>query len=647
MTLTHPSMASITSSSSPTATTQFNFQNSKLCSSFFSFSRPSLPLLSISHVVSNSPNKFNSYVLRCSASFEDAEWDWERWRDNFHEVDEQDRLIHILKSSLDDAVLLEDYDTAATLKVAIAAVASNDTVGTRAIEEERYSDAAFLRDDAGTGLVGWWVGMSKDTNDPHGLIIRITPEHGRYVARSYSPRQLATSAAGVPLFEIFLMKNKNGEFKSQAVYLKRRGGSFSPPTTSTKALDVAERLRSVESPEDRSELFVGSPEDPEVVDDRNDSSDPTEGMPGFQNILKDIIPGVKMKVLKFTTLDKVDKDITSKVIEQITEEEGDENENADEYSDKDSETELKDVNSETDDENELSSSLEIFDHAEQNKIIDDVFQKLSSSLTMRDLLRVPAMLETSGQDSFSLTIKKIVNQQVDHGKGKPSQAKSTKIQGQRSAESIMFNLAKFLRMVKLSSKVLKDVGELLSRNLSGNHERLSGSTTFRRIEIPTSLDPLNGLYIGAHGLYSADIIQLRCRYGHWQEDGGGNKDSSHLEFYEYVEALKLTGNPYVPAGQVAFRAKVGKRHQLPLMGIIPEEFGLIARYKGQGWVAEPRSRNSRWVDGELLILDGKVVSRSRLIALSCYLKSGPVVGFVYWVPDRPFLVLFNRLWLQQ
>lgn len=52
----------------------------------------------------------------------------------------------------------EDYEDAATLKVAIAAVAANDTVGTVishlncAIEEERYSDAAFLRDEAGTGL---------------------------------------------------------------------------------------------------------------------------------------------------------------------------------------------------------------------------------------------------------------------------------------------------------------------------------------------------------------------------------------------------------------------------------------------------------------------------------------------------------------
>ncbi|KAK7331762.1 hypothetical protein VNO80_28502 [Phaseolus coccineus] len=631
MALTHASMPSITSSlSSPTTTTtHFNFSNSKLCSTFrFSFSTPSLPLPSISHVVSNSLSRFNS--LRSSASVEDGEWDWERWHHHFNEVDEQERLLHILKSRLGDAVNLEDYNNAATLKVAIAAVATNDTVGTvishlnRAIEEERYSDAAFLRDEAGTGLVGWWVGMSKDTNDPHhGLIIRITPEHGRYVARSYSPRQLATSASGVPLFEFFLIKNKNGEFKSQAVYLEQRGGSDSPPTKSTKALDAAERLSSVESPEDKSEQFVGTPEDPEVVDDT--------------------IPGVKMKVLKPTTPDKVDKDIISKVIEETTEKEGDED--ADEYSNKDNETEnleLKDVESEIDDENELSSSLEAFEHAEQyeiavnNAVIGGLVHKLSSSLTTRDLLRVPANLETSGQDSFSFTIQKLVNQEVGHGKGKPSPDKSTKIQDQRTVDSIMFNFARFIGKGKLPSKVLKDVRELIRFNLSQarNHERLSGSTMFSRIEIPTSLDPLNGLYIGAHGFYKTEVIQLRCRYGHWKEDGG-NKESSDLEFYQYVEALKLTGDPYVPAGQVAFRAKVGKRYQLPPSRIIPKELGLIARYKGQGRVAEQRFQNPRWVDGELVILDGK------------YLKTGPLVGFLYWVHERPFMVLFSRLRLQE
>ncbi|QCE04252.1 hypothetical protein DEO72_LG8g2286 [Vigna unguiculata] len=77
---------------------------------------------------------------------------------------------------------------------------------------------------------------------------------------------------------------------------------------------------------------------------------------------------------------------------------------------------------------------------------------------------------------------------------------------------------------------------------------------FSRIEIPTSLDPLKGLYISAHGLYSSEVIQLRCRYGHWQEDGG-NEESSNLEFYQYVETLKLTGDPYVPAGQAKFTRK--------------------------------------------------------------------------------------------
>ncbi|KAI9077186.1 hypothetical protein K1719_040844 [Acacia pycnantha] len=96
---------------------------------------------------------------------EDEEWDWDRWRKHFQDIDEQERLASILKMLL-----------------AIAAAATHDSFG----------------------RVGWWSGISKDANDPHGLIICITPDHGRYVARSYSPRQLATSAAGVPLFEIFL-----------------------------------------------------------------------------------------------------------------------------------------------------------------------------------------------------------------------------------------------------------------------------------------------------------------------------------------------------------------------------------------------------------------------------------------------------------
>lgn len=61
----------------------------------------------------------------------------------------------------------------------------------------------------------------------------------------------------------------------------------------------------------------------------------------------------------------------------------------------------------------------------------------------------------------------------------------------------------------------------------------------------------SGLYIGSHGLYTSEVIHLRRKFGQWKEDAGV-KEPPSLEFYEYVEALKLTGDPYVPAGQVTF-----------------------------------------------------------------------------------------------
>ncbi|KAF2320552.1 hypothetical protein GH714_028222 [Hevea brasiliensis] len=506
------------------------------------------------------------------------------------------------RSQLNQAVNREDYEDAARLKVAIAAAATNDAVGrvmsqlSRAVAEERYQDAALLRDDAGAGLVGWWSGISEDVHDPYGLIIRITAEHGRYVARSYSPRQQGVAKCQ-PVCKIKFFKGKIAE----AVYLKRKAFFQDSSTVSSKSPGATSHLNPPGPIEEKSDLFVVSTEDIEDGDDTEDGSDLNDGLPGFQNILRDMIPGVKVKVLKVTAPAKVDRDFISKVIEQIMDEEDDE----------------KDIELES-----IETEDEIRGESDQER--DEI-----------EMDATDGIIDNEGPSEIS--VKVVVGDVNQQGSGakEAGSVKKAKFQGQRSVDSIMLDLAKFIGREKIPLKVLKDVGDLINFTLSQaqNRQPLSGSTTFHRIEISTSLDPLNGLYIGAHGLYTSEVIHLQRKFGQWQDERG-TKEPSNLEFYEYVEAIKLTGDPYVPAGQVAFRAKVGKRYQLPHKGIIPEEFGVIARYRGQGRLAEPGFQNPRWVDGELVILDGK------------YIKGGPVVGFVYWAPEYHFLVFFNRLRLQ-
>lgn len=572
-----------------------------------------------------------------------GDWDWGRWKRHFAEMEDQERIVSVLKMQLRDAVAREDYADAVKLKLAISAAEENDTVGTalfylrRAIEEERYIDAAFLRDQAGVGLVGWWAGISEDSADPYGRIIHISAEHGKYVAKSYSSRQLTSARPGFPLFEVYFTL-KDGEYKQQAVYLKRGSGSSGGSLKKLmKKSDVSSLNQSGISTEEQTDVYTDDIKINE--EERDDDSDVSDGLAGIQNVLRDMIPGVKVTVLKVVSPGKVDRDLIAKVVEQIMEEE-------DESTDEELEgTEAEDVRTESDieiEEIETDAVDATSDAAEkQNEIsvklvIGTLMQKMSSDLPPKDVVRVPAKLEKRVRSSFLFSIEPDDKPHETTAKGQALQKRAAALSAQQSY-NVMSDLAKvFLSKEKVPMKVLKDVGELISltMNQNQNHQSLPGSTLFNRIEIPSTSDPLSGLYVGAHGMYTSEVLHLKRKFGQWKEEDANTKDMD-LEFYEYVEAYKLTGSVSVPAGQVAFRAKVGKQYQLPHKGIIPEEFGVIARFKGQGRIADPGFRNPRWVDGELVILDGK------------YIREGPVVGFVYWAPEYHFLVFFNRLRLPE
>ncbi|GLJ36500.1 hypothetical protein SUGI_0733240 [Cryptomeria japonica] len=612
--------------------------------------------LSSSNLISSVGKRLQSYLdtyreknpLKTNSNT-DTEWDWDRWQEHFTEMEKDEVIISVLKSQLDDAVGSEDFQEAFRLKKAIAATMAKDTVAEvmseleKAIEEERYLDAVRLRDDAGAGLVGWWVSLPQGEKDPYGRIVKICPAQGRFVAESYSARQLAAAETGVPLFEIFVTKYGDPRYKQQAIYLQRAKETLNESLPSLEPLDadlLGSSKSSLEGDQKYQSLEISA--DVENEGDKSDNKDNMDELNRVLNYLRHRIPGIKFKVLKVIAPEGAEMD--TKIFEQLIQENEDENDESNSSeSSEDNEDEIK-IEGDLQDDKE---TIEDIDFAEKHNetpfklVIGGVLPSSLEDKASRVVKRVPAKIEYRGRDAF--IFHKAENDSQEPSLKDELDMKVAKVAAQSSSDLELSNVVKSLwKSKKIGLKEPKDIEEIveiikLAFSQAQKRNDLSGSSMFRRLNVAeANSDLLSGLYIGTFGHHNSEVVQLRRTYGHWQNTNESLSENSKLEFFEYVEAVKLTGDLNVPAGQVTFRAKIGNTNSLSIRGIYPEELGVIARYKGQGRIARAGFRNPQWIDGELVVLDGKGGG----------LTEGAQLGFVYCVSEKHILVLFNRLKLQ-
>lgn len=505
-----------------------------------------------------------------------------------------------------------------------------------AIEEQRYQDASRLTKLARTNLVGWWVGYAKDTDDSIGRIVRISPGVGRYVAKSFSPRQLVTASSGTPLFEIFLVRDDDETYTMKVVHMRPTKGTSSASSVSSATAESPakeENESSLESSaisegitdEANTDTTLKGDEDVEDkeqdVGNAKDSS--VEGLKSVLNFFKSRIPEFKVQVINVDVSEEAE--LASDSSEELVQ---DDVKSTSENSLEDSTTEELQQDDVPDGD---SDSAEDSKSTEMKLFISGVVHNKEDA-GAKSYVRVPAEINNLEKDSFELYIP---------GKGSDRDLADTKAAKQKVAdmaaklasELMPSDVAKALwGTTKSSSKINKEVQELLKLTLSKARVKLTENTIFNRIITDSNgSDPFSGLYVGAFSPYGPEVVQLRRKFGHWNS-------TDEVEFFEYVEAVKLTGDLSVPAGQITFRAKIGKGKRLENRGAYPEEFGVIASYKGQGRIAQPGFKNPRWVDGELLVLNGK----STIPHLG-----GAELGFLYSVPEQSFLVLFDRLKLPE
>jgi len=368
------------------------------------------------------------------------------------------------------------------------------------------------------------------------------------------------------------------------------------------------------------------------MDDKDSDDSNIAAGPGSKNLSSDLTAVPRIKILKVVPMQNVDHDYIINIFDQISEEDDDnddhevENESSEDVDNDDNSGVAETVSAEENgDESGDESDIETlvsFDFVSENNVY-------ASRPSAEAFERMPARLEKRDRFSFSFYTEEY-SKKLDAGKARQTSKETVGLHADQQDYGGFVQLDR----VKLSGSNKKlSILQLGIKQNNKVQQKLHGVTHFSRIQMPIFSDPLTGLYVTTSG-FDSEILSLQRKFGQWRDDGS-SEEHSDLLFYEHVEAVKLTGDNLMPAGQVVFRAKVGDRYQLPHKGIIPRELGVIARYKGQRKIADPGFQNPRWVDGELLIIDGK------------FIRDGPVIAFFYWTSNFHRFEFFRRLRLPE
>jgi len=596
----------------------------------------------------------------------------------FDELEIEVSALDALECQLEDAVSSEDYSNAASLKRAIDALKDSDSTGKccddfiKAIAEDRFEDAARLR-DAGVGLCGWWAGVedvgddemssiddsSDDSDDfdnispeeasstssppkkhPIGVIMRISREHGRLVGSTFSSRDLADIVelnkaypkgydydAGQPVMEIILQEDASQQsgYRRDIVRL-----NYIPATI---PLDASEE--EIEDNEDVPAVGFSPSNKSSVIDQLEAAVDEIEDE--LRGAHREDIESVKDEIK--AKLAGMQNDVTSEGVSALEEIGG--------MLDKFNDLALDDDDDEDDDDEMLydikrspaalnQESLHAFILTSDNEMLplDEDDEDLIGARPYSHALdkEIEGFLASKWESMVSDSDAPTTNHAFGAG------SHSDLVNAVKEAAQEMFASQDEDDYLE-DGEDDEDADEVSAEELlallgqdSILHRPLPNRVRFQRIDPSLASgsrkDLFDGLYIGAFGPHGPEV--LRMVRGRWGDEPSEECDA--------VTAVKLTGDENVPCGAASFRAKVNKANLITEGGSYPDELGVLARYKGEGRVAKPGFTDSHWVEGELLVLNGKGGS----------LTGGAELGFVWAVPgERRLLILFSSLVLPE